>query len=55
VVGVGVRVDALEVRPIRELERFELRELGQDAVPARTDLFALAMLDEERLFQRSGS
>src|SRR2546430_1585416 len=53
VVGVGVRVDALEVRPVRELERLDVRQLGEDAVVP--DALALARSREERLLQRPGS
>src|SRR5437660_8219161 len=45
VVGVGVRVDALELRPVRELERLDVRQLGEDAVVP--DALALARPDEE--------
>src|SRR6187551_2931625 len=31
VVGMGVRVDALEVRPVRDLECLEVRQLGEDS------------------------
>jgi hypothetical protein len=50
VVGVGVRVDALEVRPVGELERFDVRKLSQDAVVA--DPLAFAGTREERLVHR---
>src|SRR5438552_12894522 len=33
VVGVSVRIDALEIRPVQELERLDLRQLGEDSVP----------------------
>src|SRR6266576_3611572 len=49
VVGVGVRVDALEVRSERELDRLQLRQVGQDAMPARPYPLAFARPDEERL------
>src|ERR1700757_4962093 len=45
VVGVRVGVDALEIRPVRELERLDLRELGEDAVATRLDPLALAVGD----------
>src|SRR5438045_1582359 len=38
VVGVGVRVDALELRPERELEHLEMRQLCEDAVAVRCPL-----------------
>src|SRR6476619_8004312 len=53
VVGVGVRVDALEVRPERELECLQLRQVGQDAVPALADPLAFAGPDEERLLRHA--
>src|SRR5438105_2571667 len=54
VVRVGVRIDALEVRPERELEHFEVRQLREDTVPIRRP-FALAGSREERLLHRRGS
>jgi hypothetical protein len=50
-----VRVNALEIRPERELERLELRQLGENAVVARRDPLALTGPDEERLLHASGS
>jgi hypothetical protein len=50
-----VRGDALEARIERELERLDLRQLGEDAVPTRADLLALAVLDEECLLHLAGS
>jgi hypothetical protein len=47
VVGVGVRVDTLEVGREEELERLDLRQLGEDAVPS--DALSLAEPDEVRL------
>src|ERR1700754_1327074 len=55
VVGVGVRRDALEVRLERELDRLQLRQLGEDAVASRPYPLSLAVLDEERLLHASGS
>ena len=55
VVGVGVRVDALEVGPERELERLDVRQLGEDAMPVLPDPLALAGPDEVRLVHRRGS
>src|SRR5438874_11627440 len=46
VVGVGVRVDALELRPVRELERLDVRQLGEAA--AVPDALALARPAEGR-------
>src|SRR3954454_367726 len=48
VVGVGVRVDALEVGREGELERLYVRQLGSDAVYPPPDLLAFARPDEER-------
>src|SRR5262245_8570595 len=42
VVRVGVRVDALEVGRKGELERLDVRELGEDTVPVPPDPLALA-------------
>src|ERR1700739_4375616 len=53
VVGMGVRDDALEVRPVRELERLDVGQLGEDAV--LPDPLALARPREERLLHRSRS
>ena len=54
VVGVGVRVDALELRPERELEHLEMRQLCEDAVAVRRPL-AFAWSREVRLLQRRAS
>src|ERR1700745_3993462 len=35
VVGVGVRVDTLEVRLVGELERLDLRQLGEETMAPR--------------------
>ena len=51
-VGVGrvsVWVDALEVGREVELERLDVWQLGEDAVPALSDPLALALSDEVRL------
>src|SRR5438445_11770463 len=48
VVGVRVRTDALEVRPVRELERLDVRQLRQDAVLALADPLAFARSHEVR-------
>src|ERR1700759_4058679 len=53
VVGVDVRVDAVEVRPERELEGLDLRQPREDAMPALADPLALARPDEVRLFHRA--
>src|SRR5262245_59426966 len=42
VVGVGVRVDALEVGREGELERLDVRQLREDAVAVLPDSLALA-------------
>jgi hypothetical protein len=55
VIGVRVRVDALELRLIRKLENLQLRQFGQDAVSALSDLLAFAVSDEKRLRHESGS
>src|SRR5438876_3656805 len=55
VVGVSVRIDALEIRPVRELERLDLRQLGEDSVPPLPDPLALAVCNEERLLHVSRS
>ncbi len=44
---VHVRVDALEVRPETQLDRLELRELGQDPVVPMRALHALASVGSE--------
>src|SRR6476619_4022325 len=49
VVGVGVRVDALEVGREGELERLDVRQLGEHAVSVLPDSLALAGADEVRL------
>src|SRR5215813_1253686 len=49
VVGVGVRVDALEGGREGELESLDVRELGKDTVPVPPDPFSLARSDEIRL------
>src|SRR5689334_4303020 len=54
VVGVGVRVDALELRPERELEHLEVWQLREDAVAVRRPL-ALARSREVRLLHRRAS
>src|SRR5437763_16582488 len=54
VIGVGVRIDALEVRPERELEHFEVRQLREDTVPIRRP-FALARSREVRPVRRRGT
>ena len=53
VVGVGVGIDTLEVRPVRELERLDVRQLGEDAV--LPDALTLARPNEVRLVHRRGS
>ncbi len=53
VVGVGVRVDALEVRREEELERLDVRQLGENTV--LPDALALARPREERLVHHHGS
>ena len=53
VVGVGVGVDAFEIRPVRELERLDVRQLGEDAVVP--DALALPRSREERLVHRRAS
>ncbi len=55
VVGVGMRVDALEVWVVGELERLDLRQLGKDTMAPRADSLTLAVRDEERLFHVSRS
>src|SRR3954464_3612964 len=49
VVGVGGGVDALEVGREEELERLDVRQLGEDPVSVPPDLLAFARPDEERL------
>src|SRR5690242_18931295 len=49
VVGVGVRVDALEVGRERGIENLDVRQLGEDAVPVLADSLAFARPDEIRL------
>src|SRR3954471_7140520 len=51
VVGVGVRVDALEPRLEGELDHLEVRQLAQDtaAAEAAIEPLALARADEVRL------
>jgi hypothetical protein len=46
---VDVRVDTLEVGRERELERLELRQFGENAVPVLPDPLAFARRDEIRL------
>src|SRR5581483_3589835 len=41
VVGMGVRVDTLEVRAVGELEGLDVRQLREDAMPAGLDSLAL--------------
>jgi hypothetical protein len=55
VVGVGVRVDALEVGREGELERLDVRQLRENAVLVPSDALALARPDEVRLVHRSAS
>jgi hypothetical protein len=50
---MGVRLDALEVRREEELDRFEVRQFGEDAVCA--DPFALARLEEYGVVHGPGS
>jgi len=55
VVWMGVRIDALEVRVVRELERLEMRQLAENSMPAGADTLALAGTGEVRLIHRAGS
>jgi hypothetical protein len=50
-----VRVDTLEVGGEGELERLDVRQLSENAVPVLPDSLALARPDEERLFHRGES
>src|SRR3982751_6455685 len=55
VVRVGVRVDALEVGLEEELERLDVRQLSENAVPVLPDSLALARPDEVLLVHRRES
>jgi len=55
VVGMDMRVDALEVRVVRDLDRFQVRQLTEDAMLARADALALAGAGEVRLLHRARS
>src|SRR3954466_10774013 len=55
VVGVGMRVHALEVGREGELERLDVRQLGEDTVSVPPDPLALARPDEERIVHRRQS
>src|SRR6478736_6517491 len=49
VIGVGVRVDALEVGRERGVESLDIRKFGEDAMPVLPDPIAFVRPDEIRL------
>src|SRR3954451_17119919 len=55
VVGVGVRVHALEVGREGAVERLDVRQLRENAVSVLPDSLAFARPDEERIVHRGRS